>query len=190
LDGWQDYSVHLSPDDDDVQERGDGEAWPSEQDMISDHSSVWEIPEEPVPELMENGLPAIHTCSHCRHIAIDSELLHEGKQIPLYESRSDMVRAREDGCTFFHWLEWRYFAGYAADTLTRNKFKFTFAAKAGSSNPLASKHFGLKFWTLDNHGNYGIGSDNYFDVVGQKGIHSPLEQRHARLLAILSTNFA
>jgi hypothetical protein len=177
LDGWQDFSAHFSPDDDDdVHERGDEEAWPSEQDMISDHSSVWEIPEEPAPELMPNGLPAFHTCSHCQHIVIDSGLLHAGQQIPLCESRSDMVRAREDGCAFFRWLEWRCFAGFAADTLTRNKFKFTFAAKADSSTPFAIKHFGLKYWTLEKRGDYGISSDNHFDVVAQKGIYSPLEQ--------------
>jgi hypothetical protein len=183
LGDWHDFTEYLGACATDSTCQENANAWPSEDNMVSDHSSEWVTPSEPTPELGRNGLPAFHTCHHCQHIVIGSRLLREAQQIPLCDGRSDMVKAREDGCPFFCWLEWKCYWLFAdlCDT-TRNYFKFAFAVKAKPSTPFAIDYISLKHWTLDMLGDYRTQSDNYYFAVAGKGTFLPPFHQHLDLL--------
>jgi len=171
LENWQCFNVLPTTDGIDLISGGDVKALPSAKDMISDHSSEWKTTLEPTPDLMVNGLPAFHTCSYCQHIVIDSKLLQGGQQIPLCDTRSDMVKASQQGCPLFRWLEWTCYSGFARDTNTRYRLRFTFVLKADSSTPFAIKYFELKLLTMTNRG-YEKASFGELEAVAMKGTYA------------------
>lgn len=167
LEEWRDFATYNPITK--TEEEVDVDDLPTAEDIVSDHE--WPEPAEPTPNLLENGLSVPHTCVFCRHIVINSRTLVRGQKIPLCEDRAEMVAASEYGCPFFRWLEWRYYRRFALDTLTRNKFNFALVLRSTPEKPygLRINKFGIRYWTLEEDGRYGVASDDNFHVVAEKG---------------------
>jgi hypothetical protein len=154
---------------------------PQENDLSSDRK--WPVPEEPNPDLLDNGLPAPHSCDHCRHVVINSKLLSQGQRIPLCENRGAMIERAKDGCPLYRWLEWKFFGKeFAKENLTRNKVRFTFALRSVPEQPHGIKSFGVRHWWIQRGGNEYVYDDKY-SIFAEKGkldaVHRDTEEPSA-----------